>query len=66
MHLALDFLDSGAYEASIYTDAENAHYRDEQFAIIKQRKHVGRQDSLDLYMAPGGGFAIRLKRSQSA
>ena len=66
VHLTLDFLDSGAYEATIYADAENAHYRDEQFAIIKQRKHVGRQDSLDLYMAPGGGFAIRLKRSQSA
>ena len=65
VHLTLDFLDSGAYEATIYADAENAHYRDDQFAIVKQRKHVGRQDSLDLYMAPGGGFAIRLKRSQS-
>ena len=26
-------------------------------------RHVGRSESLDLYMAPGGGFAIELRRS---
>lgn len=64
IHLALEFLADGAYEASIYADSDNAHYRDEQFGIIKQQKHVGHNDSLDLYMAPGGGFAIRLRRLQ--
>lgn len=62
IHINLDFLESGAYEASIYADSNDAHYRDNQFGIMKQRKHVGRNDTLDLYMAPGGGFAIRLKR----
>lgn len=62
IHIPLDFLDDGAYQATIYTDAENAHYRDNQFGIVKQVKHVGRNDSLDLYMAPGGGFAIELQQ----
>ena len=65
LHLNLDFLSNGAYEASIYADAENAHYRDEQFAINIQQKRVGVNDSLDLYLAPGGGFAIRLKYLQN-
>lgn len=62
IHINLDFLDTGAYQADIYTDANDAHYRDNPFAIDIQKKHVGRNDFLDLYLAPGGGFAIRLKR----
>ena len=62
LHISLDFLSDGAYEASIYADSDDAHYRDEQFGIVKQKKHVGRGESLDLYMAPGGGFAIRFKK----
>ena len=61
VHIPLDFLDSGAYEATIFADSDDAHYRDNQFGIVKQNKHVGRTDSLDLYMAPGGGFAIQLR-----
>lgn len=62
IHIPLNFLDEGAYKASIYADSEDAHYRDNQFGIIKQTKHVGRSDSIDLYMAPGGGFAIELQQ----
>ncbi|MDO4746936.1 MAG: glycoside hydrolase family 97 protein [Candidatus Saccharibacteria bacterium] len=62
MHISLDFLSTGVYEASIYSDADHAHYRDEQFAINKQTKRVSRNETLDLYMAPGGGFAVRLKK----
>lgn len=62
IHISLDFLDNGVYEASIYEDSNDAHYRDEQFGIVKQKKHVGRTESLNLYMAPGGGFAIQLKK----
>ena len=61
-HINLGFLDDGAYEASIYADSDDAHYRDNQFGILKQKKRVGRNESLDLYMAPGGGFAIQLRR----
>ncbi|MBP5648069.1 glycoside hydrolase family 97 protein [Candidatus Saccharibacteria bacterium] len=63
IHINLDFLEQGAvYKASIYADADHAHYRENPFAIIKQEKRVGCHDSLDLYMAPGGGFAIKLMR----
>ena len=64
LHINLDFLGNGAYEASIYADSEESHYRDNQFAIVKQQKRVGVNDSLDLYLAPGGGFAVRLKYLQ--
>ena len=59
----LDFLDAGAvYEAQIYRDGEAAHYRENQLSYKIERKRVGVQDVLDLWMAPGGGFAIRLKK----
>ena len=62
VHLRLDFLPDGVYEASIYCDSEDAHYRENPFGINITHKKVGRSDVLDLYMAPGGGFAIRLRR----
>ena len=62
VHLSLDFLPEGAYRATIYADSDDAHYRDNPFGINITDKHVGRNDSLDLYLAPGGGFAIRLEK----
>ena len=58
----MDFLDNGSYEASIYADSENAHYRDNPFGILIQKKTIGKSDILDIYMASGGGFAIKLRR----
>ena len=63
VHIDLRFLDDGVYQAKIYADASNAHYRDEQFAIDKKTMHVGHNDTLDIYMAPGGGFAIELEKN---
>lgn len=62
VHIDLDFLDSGAYQATIYADSDDAHYRENPFGINIQQKHIGRGEALDIYMAPGGGFAIRLKK----
>ena len=62
VHIDLDFLDSGAYQATIYVDSDDAHYRENPFGINIQQKHVGRGEALDIYMAPGGGFAIQLKK----
>ena len=62
IHLNLNFLDTGSYAAFIYTDAENAHFRDNQFAIVKSNRHLSRNEALDLYMAPGGGLAVRLEK----
>ena len=65
VHINLDFLDSGIYKAKLYLDGENAHFRDNPYSINILEKHVGKSDSLDIYMAPGGGFAISLERLQS-
>ncbi len=62
VHINLDFLDPGVYRAEIYADAENAHYRDNPFAIDISTKHVSKNNTLELYLAPGGGFAIRLEK----
>lgn len=62
IHISLDFLDDGVYQAEIYADSDDAHYRENPFGINIQQKHVGRGEALDLYMAPGGGFAIRLRK----
>ncbi len=62
VHIGLDFLDDGAYKATIYVDSDDAHYRDNPFGIHIQQKHVGRGETLDLYLAPGGGFAVRLEK----
>ena len=62
IHLNLDFLNDGTYLAEIYCDSDDAHYRDNQFGIRIEKKRIGRNDFLDLYLAPGGGFAIKLQR----
>ena len=62
VHISLDFLSDGVYQAEIYADGDDAHYRDNQFSIKIEQKSVRRNDSLDLYLAPGGGFAIKLKQ----
>ncbi len=59
VHLSLGFLDDGEYKLEIYRDAEDAHYRDNQLSIVIEGKKVNKNDSLDLWMAAGGGFAIR-------
>lgn len=59
----LSFIEDGArYKAEIYRDGENAHYRDNQLAIAIESRTVVRGDFLDIWMAPGGGFAVRLEK----
>ena len=63
VRLNLSFLDDGAfYEAEIYRDGDTAHYRDNQLSIMIETRKVSKQDFLDIWMAAGGGFAVRLKR----
>ncbi len=62
VHLELRFLDSGVYATDIYADAENAHFRDNPFGIEIFHRRLGRDDRIDLFLAPGGGFAIRLRK----
>ena len=62
VHIDLSFLGAGAYTAAIYRDAPDAHYRENPFGIEIISQTVGATDFLDLYLAPGGGFAIRLQK----
>ncbi len=58
----LDFLDEGTFEAEVYRDGETAHYRENQLAYVVEKKRVTKRDFLDIWMAPGGGFAVRLHK----
>lgn len=61
VRLNLDFLDeSTQYTAEIYRDSDTAHYRDNQLDIIIETRKITKSDYLDLWMAPGGGFAVRI------
>lgn len=56
------FLTDGTYLAEIYRDSHDAHYQKNPFGIVIEKRQMSYSDTLDLYLAPGGGFAIRLKR----
>ena len=62
IHLTFDFLDQNEYMAEVYADAEDAHYQDNPFGVKTFEKPITKNDTLSLRMAPGGGFAIRLRR----
>ena len=60
--LTLDFLDPGrTYEATIYADAPDAHYLTNPEAYTITTRTVKQGDTIDVHMAPGGGFAISLR-----
>ena len=60
--VALDFLDPGRmYEAVIYADAKDAHYKTNPQAYTITKKKVNGKTRLRLKAAPGGGYAISIK-----
>ncbi len=63
--VSLDFLDEGVYKAEIYADGPTAHFRGDPYEYQIDTKHVGKNESLDIYMAAGGGFAIKLTRENN-
>jgi hypothetical protein len=57
--IQFDFLDKGVnYEATIYADAKEAHYKTNPQAYSIKKLTVNSNTKLDLYSAPGGGYAI--------
>ncbi|HEU6454148.1 MAG TPA: glycoside hydrolase family 97 catalytic domain-containing protein, partial [Roseateles sp.] len=61
--LPLGFLEPARrYRAEIYRDGDRADYRDAEhrFDLVVERRDVQSTDTLPLYLAPGGGQAIRL------
>lgn len=60
--IVLDFLPKGKkYEAIIYQDAPDAHYKTNPQAYTITKKTVTSKTRLKLYQAPSGGYAISLR-----
>ena len=58
----LSFLEPGkSFEATIYRDAEDAHYKTNPKAYVIEKKVVSASDTLSLTAAPGGGFAVSFR-----
>lgn len=60
--LKLDFLDRNKkYEATIYADAKNAHYKNNPKAYKISKQKVDANTSLSIIAKEGGGYAISIK-----
>ena len=65
LSVPLSFLENGkTYEATIYADAADAHYRNNPQAYTITGRTVTSSDSLEIFMAPGGGFAVSFAEQQ--
>lgn len=61
--ITLDFLDKGkTYEATIYADAKDAHYKTNPQAYTIKKVKVTAKTKLNQFVAPGGGYAISFKQ----
>ncbi len=58
----LDFLEPGTYEATIYADAPDAHFKTNPQAYVISKQTVTPDTTLPVTMAPGGGFAVSFKK----
>ena len=59
--ISLDFLEPGKkYEATIYADAKDAHYKTNPQAYVISKKKVTSKSKLSQQLAPAGGYAIRI------
>ncbi|QQE11551.1 glycoside hydrolase family 97 catalytic domain-containing protein [Planctomycetota bacterium] len=61
VQLKMNFLTSSEYSATIYEDADDAHYQDNPSSYVKRTSLVKPNETLDINMAPGGGFCMILK-----
>ncbi|MBO4855002.1 glycoside hydrolase family 97 protein [Candidatus Saccharibacteria bacterium] len=63
IELYIDFLEPSVnYVATVYRDSDDAHYRDHQLGYVIEEKIVRNGDRMEMYIAPGGGFAMRLHK----
>jgi hypothetical protein len=60
--IALDFLPNRKkFMATIYRDAPDAHWETNPQAYVIEQRQVKRGDVLEIFCAPGGGYAIEIK-----
>ena len=55
-----DFLPKGKYEATIYSDKKDSHYKTNPQAYQIRKVSVTNKSKLSQYCAPCGGYAIRI------
>jgi len=59
----LKFLEKDSdYTAKIYQDSKNTHWKKNPMEYSINSLKVNKNSSLDVYLAPGGGFAVELKK----
>lgn len=56
----LSFLPAGTYEMTLYRDGANAHRKGSDYS--KEVRTVSSSENITLHMAPGGGFAAKLRK----
>jgi alpha-glucosidase len=62
LSIPLSFLEAGRrYDARIYRDGDDAHWRTAPYDIAIETRAVSSSDVLDLALAAGGGAAIRFE-----
>ena len=60
LDVPLSFLDPARrYRAEIYRDGDGADWQTKPFAFVRETREVGRNDSMHLQLAAGGGAAMR-------
>lgn len=60
MKIDLSFLSDGEYKITLFRDGVNAHRKGIDYQY--KQYNVKSTDSLDVHLAPGGGFAAKLER----
>lgn len=56
--IAMDFLPAGDFEATLFSDAKDAHYKTNRVAYQIRKQKVSSADVITAVLAPGGGHAI--------
>lgn len=60
--LNLNFLDKNkSYEATVYSDTNNTHWKNNPMEYQIKTIEVDNKSIINMYVAPGGGFAIEIK-----
>lgn len=65
VEVPLDFLPQGPFTATLYEDADDAHYQTNPTAYKIERQRADRSKTLHLHLAPGGGAAVVVESVKS-
>ncbi|MPM90598.1 Retaining alpha-galactosidase [bioreactor metagenome] len=60
MEVDLSFLPAGQYEMTLFRDGANAHHKGTDYR--KETRSVASGETVRLHLAPGGGFAAKMRR----